>query len=89
MPSEPALPPMSASASSSRREELERALDRLDGAVQAWIEDPPEREVLEQEFEEAVARVLEHADTIDYGYVATRIRSSIEHLFGHDRPHRQ
>ncbi|MFK3648601.1 hypothetical protein ACI2IY_09175 [Lysobacter enzymogenes] len=80
---------MNAIPPDSRREELERALDRLDSAVQAWIEDPPEREALETEFEDAVARVLEHADAIDYGYVTTRIRHSIEHLFGHDRPHRQ
>lgn len=75
--------------SGPRREDLERALDRLDSSVQAWIEDPPEREVLVDEFEEAVARVLEHADAIDYGYVGARIRGSIERLFGHDRPHRQ
>lgn len=75
--------------SAPRREDLERALDRLDSSVQAWIEDPPEREVLVNEFEEAVARVLEHADAIDYGYVGARIRGSIERLFGHDRPHRQ
>lgn len=67
---------------------LERALDRLDSAVQAWIDDPPQREVLEVEFEQAVARVLEQAGAIDYGYVGARIRGSIERLFGHDRPQR-
>lgn len=75
--------------SDPNREELERALDRLDSAVQAWIEDPPERETLVIEFEEAVGRVLEHADAADYGYVGARIRGSIERLFGHERPHRQ
>ncbi|BAV97957.1 hypothetical protein bcgnr5379_60470 [Bacillus cereus] len=50
------------------RVELERALDRLDGIAQARIKDLPERTVFEVEFEDAIIRLLEHANTSDYGY---------------------
>ncbi|RDZ28573.1 hypothetical protein [Lysobacter silvisoli] len=63
------------------REQLERALDGLDHAVAAWLADPPERRVLEREFEIAVARILVHTGALDYDYVVGRIRHSILSLF--------